>query len=203
MALIGQLDGTDEYFKKAEDTGIQDEEIRTEMAFYRGWSHFVRNNYRMSLHYWQSVSPKLDKRYPNLELAKSYSLYYLATQEPERKKALLKLALSNLVYMHNELTPQAENIKNLRLQSEEHVMIFSKLTIIENNMGAIFELLNNEQEALQHYWKSIEYSKKISKENEVAQMNIRLSFKREGLEPKEKYPVIMDFISPYLKDQVL
>ena len=37
------------------------------------------------------------------------------------------------------------------------------------------------------------------RENEVANLNLKLSFRRTGLEGSEKFPVIMDFISPKLQ----
>ena len=47
-----------------------------------------------------------------------------------------------------------------------------------------------------HYWKSIENSKRIGKENEIANLNIRLSFKRKSLGEGENFPVIMDYVPP-------
>ena len=60
----------------------------------------------------------------------------------------------------------------------------------------IYELLDDEQKSLMHYWKSVENSKRIGKENEIANLNIRLSFKRKALTDGENVPVIMDFVPP-------
>jgi len=204
-ALFAQLEETNAFFEKALQVGVKDETIRTELEYYRGWYHYVKNEYNEALFHWQSIEQKWDKQYSNLELAKSFALYNLASENENERKKLLSMALGHLVYIHKKLTPRAANIGNIRLANVEHVMIYTKLAIVENNIGAIFEMMGNEneKEALDHYWKSVEYANKISRENEIARMNIRLGFKRKGLEPKEKYPLIMDFVSPYLQEENL
>lgn len=202
-ALAAMLDRTDTYFDKAEEIGVRDKGAQAELAYYRGWSYYIRNNYNKALLYWQSIDPSLEKDHPNLELAKSYALYYLAVADSSKRKQYLESALSHLFFLQSEMAPQTELVGTARRSNTQHMVLFSRLAIIENNIGAIYEMVGNEELAIKHYWKSIEYSRQIEQENEIAQLNIRLSFKRGGLELDERYPVIMDFISPLMSDKAL
>ncbi len=202
-ALAAMLDRTDSYFDRAEEIGVRDEYSRAELAYFRGWSYYIRNNYKRALFYWQSIPPTMERDHPNLELAKSYALYYLGTTDAARRKQYLESALSYLFYLQSELAPKTELVGVASVNNKQHLVLYSRLAIIENNIGAIYELMNNEELAIKHYWKSIEYSRQIQQENEIAHLNLRLSFKRSGLELDERYPVIMDFISPLMTDEVL
>jgi tetratricopeptide (TPR) repeat protein len=202
-ALIGMLDMVDMYMDKAEIQGLRNESARTELAYYRGWINYIKNDYARALYFWQTVTPSWDKKIPNLELAKSYALYYLGTKNPSERKRFMETSLSHLYYLQSKYAPLAEKIVRPKETNKSHDIIFSKMAIIENNMGAIFEMSGQEDEALKHYQKSIHFSKKINKENEIATLNMRLAFKRKNLDVHEKIPLIMDFISPYLNENPL
>ena len=202
-ALITMLDQVDMYLDKAEGEGLKSDIAKSELSYYRGWINYVKSDYARALFYWQSISPSWDNKMPNLELAKSYALYYMGTRNINDQRRYMETSLSHLYYLQGKYTPLAESVSNPSESNKNHETIFSKMAIIENNMGAIFEIMGEEDNALKHYQKSIEYSKKINQENEIAHLNIRLSFKRSDLDIHEKYPLIMDFISPYLKDNVL
>ena len=71
-------------------------------------------------------------------------------------------------------------------------------------------MLNFEKKALKHYWRSVDFSKKVARENEIANLNIRLTIRRENLNRDERnnnkpisYPLIMDYIPPQLLDDAL
>ena len=202
-ALITMLDQVDMYLDKAENQGLKSDYTRSELAYYRGWINYVKSDYPGALLNWQSISPTWNDKMPNLELAKSYALYYMGTRNKKDQRRYMETSLSHLYYLQGKYAPLAEKIARPNESNRTHETIFSKMSIIENNMGAVFEMMGEEENALKHYQKSVEYSKKINKENEIAQLNIRLSFKRMELDVHEKYPLIMDFISPYLKDNVL
>jgi tetratricopeptide (TPR) repeat protein len=202
-ALITMLDQVDMYLDKAEDEGLKSDLAKSELSYYRGWINYVKSDYAKALYHWQSISPQWDNKMPNLELAKSYALYYMGIKNTNDQRRYMETSLSHLYYLQGKYSPLAENVARPAEANKTHETIFSKMAIIENNMGAIFEVMGEEEKALMHYQKSIEYSKKINKENEIAHLNIRLSFKRSDLDVNEKFPLIMDFISPYLKDNVL
>ncbi|MDH4200079.1 MAG: hypothetical protein OEV66_06830, partial [Spirochaetia bacterium] len=193
----------DMYLDKAEIQGIKSDAARAELYYYRGWINYVKSDYARALFFWQSIAPSYDAKIPNLELAKSYALYYLGIRNLHEQKKYLETSLSHLFYLQSKYAPVTNEAAKPVESRRAHDMAYSKMTIIENNMGAIYEILGQEENALKHYQQSIEYSKKINKENEIAHLNIRLSFRRENLETNERFPLIMDFISPYLKDNAL
>jgi len=199
QTLINMLEETENYFNQALKTGLKEEKYLVELNYYMGWSNYIKNNYQKALFYWQSISTDAERGIPTLEMAKSYALYYQGIHDPQNQMKYMETALSHLMYLLSVYTNRLENISDVNLK--EHENIFTRLIIIENNLGAVYEVLGSEENALKHYWQSIEYSKKVSRENEISQFNIRLSFRRDGLEPREKYPLIMDYISPYTEEK--
>ena len=197
--FLAALDKADIYFSRADEIGLQDEARRLELTYYRGWSSYVEGNPRKALFFWESISPKWQLRYRNLRLAKSHALYKLATINKRETQKNLEAALGYLLFLQTYYLKKIHEVKKPSTTSGAHIRLFMRMAIIENNLGAVYELLRDEGKAIQHYWKSIEYSKQISRENEVARYNLRLSFKREGLNRTESMPLIMDFIPPQLE----
>lgn len=203
QGLSSMLDEVDRYFEKAADMGLKSPEDRAELSYYSGWSHYVRGNFTRALAEWEHMPLEVSRRYRNLELAKSHSLYKLSLNDEQSRTNYLKAALGYLNFLGDYYRKRAESIARPSSSNKYHLRLFTRMAIIENNIGAIHEMLADEKSALKHYWKSVDYSKRIARENEVAHLNIRLSFKRTGLEEKEMYPVIMDFIPPLLQEEIL
>ena len=198
--LVSALDKADVYFSKGDEIGLKDEDQRTKLIYYQGWSSYIRGNPKKALFLWESIPPEWQLRYRNLKLAKSHALYKLATVGRRESQKNLQAALGYLLFLRSYYVKKASQIEEPSAGSKTHVKLFTRLATIENNLGAVYELLQDENKAIQHYWKSIDYSRRISRENEVARYNLRLSFKRTGLDVKERTPVIMDFIPPRLKE---
>ena len=202
-AISGILDKIDSYWDKTKEIGFRDEKSKAELFYYSGWSFYIRGNYRKALIEWESIDPAWQQKYLNIELAKSHALYHLGIRDNGKRKEYLNAALGYLHYLHRKYDNMASSVKNIAPSNNEHRRLFSRLAIIENNLGAIYEVMNNEKKSLQYYWNSIEHSKNILQENEVSHLNLKLSFKRKGLEDKEAYPLIMDFIPPTLLEENL
>jgi len=192
------LDKADVYFQKAIDSGIQSIEKKSECFYYYGWSSYIKGNYKRALKLWIEIPKEWERKNRNVEFAKANAYYNLSIIESKDK--YLKSSLGSLIYIRDYYEKIVNKIKVPSATNKFHQYYISKLSMIYNNLGAIYERLNNEKKSLNYYWKSIEMSKLISKENEIAKINIRLNLKRKNLDEKEKYPIIMDFISPKIDD---
>jgi tetratricopeptide (TPR) repeat protein len=195
--LSAQLDRIESFFQQAREKGLKDKKARNSLSYYEGWTSFVRGNYRQALSNWSEIPAEDMFSFTGLELAKSHCYYKLAADNAAEKQKHLETALGLLQYSRGKFQKPADKIKEPSPGNKQHIQIFSRLAIVENNMGAVYELMGDEKNSLQHYWRSVDYGKKAGRENEVAQVNIRLNFKRAGLEDEEAVPLIMDYISPY------
>ncbi|MCB1146472.1 MAG: tetratricopeptide repeat protein, partial [Leptospiraceae bacterium] len=202
-AFAAQLDRIEGWFVKADDLGLQDEAVRAQMYYYSGWADYVRKNYKRALSYWESVPLEQQKRYPHLELSKSHALFQIELQNEKERENYLTAAEGILIYLHEIYRARSEEILRPSGANPEHSMVFARNAVIVNNLGAVYEILGNEKDSLQMYWRSVEYGKKIGRENEIAQLNIKLHFQRDGLTGQEKFPVLMDFIPPTLSEDDL
>ena len=197
-ALLAHLDRIELEFNEARTLGIAGTKAESELMYFSGWSKFVRNDHRGALSDWEKIDPEKTSSLPNLSLAQSHCYYRLAVEEtvPAQREKYLDSALGLLFYSQDRYNARMDTITRIDAGNEKHARLVSNLAIIENNIGAIYELLDDEQKSLMHYWKSVENSKRIGKENEIANLNIRLSFKRKSLTDGENVPVIMDFVPP-------
>ena len=198
QALVRELDKAEVYFKQADQIGVFSEKTRTELNYFQGWSAYAKGNPQKALFHWNSIASERELRYRNLELAKSHALYKLGVRQKLKKSKSLQAALGYLLFLQEHYEKRAGDILKPSGSNKAHIRLFTRLAIIENNLGAIYELLEDEARATEHYWKSVDYSQRVSRENEIARYNLKLSFKRAGLADKESIPVIMDYIPPRL-----
>ncbi len=198
QGLAAVMENAEDLFRQAEEIGLKDDQKRNELYYYRGWSRYIRSNFEDALTDWERIDPKWQIQYSNVAIARAHALYHLGIKDEEKRSDYLETALGELIFLQEKLSREIQNIHNPNPGNKTHVGLYAQLSMIENNMGAIYEMMEDEQKSLTHYWKSMEYSKKISRENEIAHLNIQLNFKRKALEDKERYPVIMDYISPHI-----
>lgn len=197
-ALLAQLDRIEGEFNDARKLGLPMGKAETELMYFSGWSKFVRNDHRGALADWEKIDPEKTSALPHLSLAQSHCYYRLAVEEtaPAQREKYLDSALGLLFYSQDRYNAKVNTITRIDSGNEKHTRLVSNLAIIENNIGAIYEMLDDEQKSLMHYWKSIENSKRIGQENEIANLNIRLNFKRKMLGEGENFPLIMDYVPP-------
>ncbi len=198
QGLAAVMENAEDLFRQAEEIGLKDDQKRNELYYYRGWSRYIRSNFEDALTDWERIDPKWQIQYSNVALARAHALYHLAIKDEEKRSDYLETALGELIFLQEKLSREIQKIQSPNPSNKTHVAFFTQLSMVENNMGAIYEMMEDEQKSLTHYWKSVEYSKRISRENEIAHLNIQLNFKRKALEDKERYPVIMDYISPHI-----
>jgi tetratricopeptide (TPR) repeat protein len=203
-ALLAHLDRIELEFNEAKSLGLAGTKAESELMYFSGWSKFVKNDHRGALADWEKIDPEKTSSLPNLSLAQSHCYYRLAVEESvtAKRDKYLDSALGLLFYSQDRYTARAGTITRIDASNEKHARLMSNLAIIENNIGAIYEMLDDEQKSLMHYWKSIENSKRIGKENEIANLNIRLSFKRKALGEGENFPVIMDYVPPLITEDL-
>ncbi|MBN8219455.1 MAG: hypothetical protein J0L53_00945 [Spirochaetes bacterium] len=203
-ALLAHLDRIELEFNEARSLGIAGTKAESDLMYFSGWSKFVKNDHRGALADWEKIDPEKTASLPNLSLAQSHCYYRLAVEETAagKREKYLDSALGLLFYSQDRYNAQVGTITRIDASNEKHARLMSNLAIIENNIGAIYEMLDDEQKSLMHYWKSIENSKRIGKENEIANLNIRLSFKRKALGEGENVPVIMDYVPPMITEDL-
>lgn len=203
-ALLAQLDRIENEFHEAREKGLGGSKAENELLYFSGWTKYVRNDHRGALADWEKIDVEKAASLPNLSLAQSHCYYRLAVEEtsPAQREKYLNSALGLLFYSHDRFTAKLKTVTRIDPANEKHARLVSNLAIIENNIGAIYEMLDDEQKSLMHYWKSVENSKRIGKENEIANLNIRLSFKRKALGEGENVPVIMDYVPPQFTDEL-
>ncbi len=122
----------------------------------------------------------------------------------------LMFALGNAFYHQNNLEAskgeylnvislfedKEEKIQKVLPGRSEHIRIYQTLASAYNNLGAVYQLQNMETKSNICYWKSIDYAKRIERENEFARVNLARAFKpgRENVMPilDENIPVSID-----------
>lgn len=149
-------------------------------------------------------------------------IYYIKGQYDKAASTWLKLyedfialpelmfALGNAFYHQNNLEAskgeylkvislfedKEEKIKKVVPGRTEHTRIYQTLASAYNNLGAVYQVQNMETKSNISYWKSIDYAKRIDRENEFARVNLARAFKpgRENVMPvlDESIPVGID-----------
>ncbi len=114
------------------------------------------------------------------------NLYEDFAAQPE-----LLFALGNAFYHQNNLEAckgeylkvisffegKADSITHVLPDRAEHIKIFQTLSSAYNNLGAVYQVQNSESKSNISYWKSIDYAKKIDRENEFARVNLARAFR--------------------------
>jgi hypothetical protein len=89
-----------------------------------------------------------------------------------------------------------DRMKIARRDLVGHVKLITYLSGAYNNVGAVYQVQNNEAKSELSYWKAIDYAQRINNDNEFARVNMARSFKRAG----EAGEPILDESIPYSMD---
>ncbi len=200
LAFLAALDQAEAHWAAADAMGTTDESLKAEMNYSRGWAAYARGDYRQALQFLESMPMEMQQKNPHIELARSNSWYRMALSDPANREKYLENALGILGYLESYYAEKAAALSDKSLGKPENMRLFSQLAIVHNNEGAMLELLGDEAESLAHYWKAVDFTNRINRENEISLVNMKLHFKRENLDEKERYPLIMDFFPPLLAD---
>jgi tetratricopeptide (TPR) repeat protein len=91
---------------------------------------------------------------------------------------------------------EAEKILKVIPTKDEHIRIFNSLASAYNNMGAAYLRKGGDTRSNVCFWKAIEYSHRIGRENEFARVNLARTVRKKG---DDRQPVLDENI-PYSLD---
>jgi len=188
-----------EYFERSLDQGLQDPKAKIEAIYRIGWIDYVNGDFENALKTWENLDALYGSVYSDrsLLMAKANAYYY--TGQP-------RSALGNLLKVMDDLEREALEIQNPTPENALHRELYQSLAAVYNNAGALYEkeaemaggnaslFQSLETKSLENYWKSVEASRKIGMDNEIARTNIQLAFKRD----RNKQPLLNDWTSPVL-----
>ncbi len=164
-----------------------------ELHYNLGRIYYLNSRYRDSLDQWLHLYEDF-VTHPELMFALGNAFYHLGNYEAG-KGEYLKL----ISYYENE----AEQIRMPSEGNTEHIKIFNTLASAYNNLGAIYQLQNNEGKSSISYWKAIDYADRINRENQFARVNLARSFKDKSyvVDPilDENIPYSIDVYREYMR----
>ncbi|HOO70814.1 MAG TPA: tetratricopeptide repeat protein [Spirochaetota bacterium] len=154
-----------EKYEEAVNLGFSSPEIRYNL----GRIYYMAKLYREALDQWLNLYEEFVTK-PELMFALGNAFYHLGNYEAG-KGEYLKLV--------DAFEMDAESITVVQKSNSEHIRIFRTLSAAYNNLGAVYQIQNNESKSGICYWKSIDYAKRLDQENEFARINMARSFNRE------------------------
>ncbi len=198
-----------EYFLQARKYNLQDKKSQAHLQYWLGWIDYMNGDFAAALETWGEMDPQLQNQDFALLLGQANSYYY---------NDQLRSALGQYLKVQADLQREASIVKtvksgqrggrpSLSLSEEERQML---LVAMHNNIGAVYErqasrLLASQpqaqnkaeilqKDALLHYWKAIEISRRAKIDHEIARTNVQLAFKQGS----SRIPLLDDWLSPFL-----
>lgn len=171
-----------EYYEKAIAEGDKSAEV-----FYNlGRLFYIRGLYTKALEMWLNLYDDFIAR-PELMLALGNAFYRMNNLESGKGEYLRLISV---------LENMAEDVPVPSVSKTEHVKLYRTLSSAYNNLGVIYQLQGNEVKANLCYWRSIDFAKRLDRENEYARVNMTRSFK----ERKEEIVPLLDDDIPFSLD---
>jgi len=160
-----------------------------ELNYNLGRIFYLKENYTMALDRWLHL---YDDTVASPEIMMSIgNAFYHKGNFDSAKGEFLKLA-SVLEY-------DADKIKNADSGKSGHVKIFQTLSSAYNNLGAVYQNLNDAPRRDLAYWKSIDYMQRIGRENEYARVNMARSHRNAEPLLDENIPFSIDIFSEEMR----
>ena len=153
-----------------------------EIHYNLGRIYYLEKLYRNALDQWLNLYEEFVSK-PELMFSLGNAFYHLGNYEAS-KGEYLKLA--------NVLEMEADGIRVAQSSNSEHIKIFQTLSAVYNNLGAVYQIQNNESKSGISYWKSIDFAKRLNSDNEYARVNLARSFNRQ-----QKSAPILDESIPF------
>lgn len=168
------------------------EEYQSQELYYNlGRIYYMKGQYEKALRTWLHLYEDFATQ-PDLMFGIGNAFYHLNNLEASKGEYLKIIS----AFEH-----KAETTKRIIPEKKQHIIIFQTLSSAYNNLGSVYQVQNNEAKSNISYWKSIDYAKRINRENEFARVNLARSFKprRTRIMPilDENIPFSIDF---YHKD---
>jgi tetratricopeptide (TPR) repeat protein len=171
-----------EYYEKAIAAGDKSSEV-----FYNlGRLFYVRGLYNRALEMWLNLYDDFIAR-PELMFALGNAFYRMNNLESGKGEYLRLISV---------LEHQAEDVPVPSVAKPEHVKLYRTLSSAYNNLGVIYQLQGNEVKANLCYWRSIDFAKRLDRENEFARVNMTRSFK----DRKDEIVPLLDDDIPFSLD---
>ncbi len=147
----------------------------SELSYNLGRIYYMKGQYEKALEQWLDLYEDFVSR-PELMIALGNAFYHLDNFDASRGEYLKLVSV---------LEREAENVKTVMPDRADHIRIFQTLSSAYNNLGAVYQRRNNEAKTSICYWKSIDYAKRIERENEFARVNMARAFKQrtEAIQP--------------------
>jgi tetratricopeptide (TPR) repeat protein len=170
-------------YEKALETGFASSEVHYNL----GRVYYLNKLYRKALDQWLNLYEDFVEK-PEIMFALGNAFYHMGSYDAA-KGEYLKL-ISSYEY-------DMDRMKVARRDLEGHVKLIQFLSSAYNNVGAVYQALNNEAKSDISYWKSIDWAQHINSDNEFARVNLARSFRKTGEvgEPilDESIPFSLDF----------
>lgn len=197
-----------ELFQEALENNMKEPSAIIEATYRLGWIDYIGGDFESALRKWEELETIYSGGYsdPNLVMGRGNAYYY--TDQT-------RSSLGSYLKVQDDLQRKVDSIRRPNPDDQEHRRIFLTLSAVHNNLGAVYEkeymekkeagagekiLGELEKEAMVHYWSSVELSRKVDSDNEIARTNLEMSFKRKGRSPsddiKNDYPLIDDWVPP-------
>ncbi|HPB80760.1 MAG TPA: tetratricopeptide repeat protein [Spirochaetota bacterium] len=171
-----------EYYEKAEEAG----EKSPELFYNLGRLYYLKGLYTKSLEKWLNLYDDFISK-PELMFALGNAFYHLNNLESSKGEYLRLISLYER---------DAEDVAMPTEAKVKHLKLFETLSAAYNNLGAVYQLQGNSVKSNLCFWRSIEFAKRINRENEYARVNLNRSFKsdRDDLVPllDEELPFGLD-----------
>jgi tetratricopeptide (TPR) repeat protein len=171
-----------EYYEKAEESG----EKSPELFYNLGRLYYLKGLYTKSLEKWLNLYDDFISK-PELMFALGNAFYHLNNLESSKGEYLRLISLYER---------EAEDVAMPTEAKVRHLKLFETLSAAYNNLGAVYQLQGNSVKSNLCFWRSIEFAKRINRENEYARVNLNRSFKsdRDDLVPllDEELPFGLD-----------
>ena len=156
-----------------------------EIHYNLGRIYYLNRLYKKSLEQWLYLYEDFVEK-PELMMALGNAFYHIGNYEASRGEYLKLISI-----YENE----ADSIRVVDPVKQSHQKIYQSLASAYNNLGAVYQVRNDETRSSVSYWKAIDYAKRIDRENEFARVNLARSFKRE-----RRAEPILDENIPYSVD---
>ncbi|HBS05824.1 MAG TPA: hypothetical protein DEA96_12715, partial [Leptospiraceae bacterium] len=193
-----------EYFDTALEKDLKDSDAIARAHYRKGWIRYMGSDFESALNEWN----KLDSSYDAVHEDRSVLMGRANAAYHEDQ---LSYSLGNYLKLKDELETESIRISSPDAQNRSHRLVYEQLTQVYNNLGAVYEkqymekkeagasqnvLDSLQEQAMNHYWKSVETAGRIDLPAEIPRQNIQLSFPRNG----QREPLLDEWLNPMLEE---
>ncbi len=165
------------------DLAIREGYKSSELSYNLGRIYYMKGQYEKAMDHWMSLYEDFVEN-PEIMFALGNAFYHMDNLSASQGEYLKLITL---------FEREADKIKTVFPDREDHLKIFQIISSAYNNLGAVYQKKNNETRSSVSYWKAIDYAARINRENEFARVNLGRAFKQRT----EPMPPILDENIPF------